>query len=1102
MNRAWNRATVALAVGFVLFASILLYAWTVQSTGSSLRFKGAKSDYYNLLVQGFRNGHLFMNVAPDPSLLALPARERPGYAPFLLDASLYHERYYLYFGVVPAALLFLPYAVLSGQGLPEAAAVLVFASAGVLFSALWWLDARKCLFPASGWIWAAVSILGLSLGSAVLSTLRRPLFYEVAITAGYSFMMLSLWAFLRARISSGRWSWLVLGAAAAGLAVGSRPNLGLSCIPLVVFGAIGSGIARQRGAAWAILAAGLVFGVMITTLGVYNMARFGNPLEFGYTYQFGVRPLRLFHLGNFFHNARIYYLQSPALNGYFPFVAPGVETIKPNDYVGRETAHGEWVWLPLTLAALGAVCWSRMGRRAASSDYLWVLGMPAIVFAVNFVVTASTGVRANRYMLDFHPMLVLATVAGLGLSTGSGGWAARAGKMLAGLWVLVAAAFNLLGSLQAQGLFRATDPIAYSAIASVADRIAWPLLRGGSPVGDRVVNLRWPGNARPGLMEPICAAGTPDNDDILWLEYAARNSARISYQYSEFGRSYGSWFAFEPGRESEIRISGALLLPPAGHPWFGARAIDEQIILKRHLLVLVNGISRFDRDVPSHDSSPRLESWGTWRDPSGAKFAFSGQVLKVNTALPENARILRSMGARGPIKLRLMLPPRSVGRYEPLLQSGTPAKFDTLVLHNIRAGRVELIHDQLGSGARRSEEFAVDYSRMQEVEVELPFADDKVDWDDRVPVHRASSTERMKVFWNGRSVFEPEVAPVPGTRPLIILGANILHSSVSQAMFEGGLTSEPPDVPMGDVEAGDFCFRPAAVGVFDAECGILLRFEREDGAAAFLSWRTASSGVGISLGWTEGGRPEWSSQPMGVKGTRNLIVSFSRNGSAVGDGGRQRDPDSIGRLVVESGHSVFLALRTAYFSQGPVQARGSGGGEWSRTATTHPPFGNRNEAAGTAATAAYPGKVRIAFLVPSGDQITRSPILEVGRVGAADSIYLRSVSGGRYTVGLDHWSVGTIESPPFELRPVDVHQVGIEMSSLESGAANGDGSVRISVDGKVVLDRTETLYGFHPDEVFFGSNPLSMSTSVAAFEGDLISIRTHQPESDLFYPNP
>ena len=268
MNGDRDPRAVTLAAAFALLVSVLICTWTVHSSRNGLEFQGPKRDYYNLLAQGFRKGHLYMDVAPDPALLALPTAERPGNAPFLLDASLYRDHYYLYFGVVPAVLLYLPYAALTGQRLPEAGAALIFATGGLFFSTLWWLDVRRRLFPRAGAIWTFVSILGIAIGSAVPSTLRRPLFYEVAITAGYAFMMLALWAFTSARFSTRRRSaWLVLGAVAAGLAVGSRANLGPSCAALVVCGAAASGAGRGRGIARALVTAGLAFGAIVAALG-------------------------------------------------------------------------------------------------------------------------------------------------------------------------------------------------------------------------------------------------------------------------------------------------------------------------------------------------------------------------------------------------------------------------------------------------------------------------------------------------------------------------------------------------------------------------------------------------------------------------------------------------------------------------------------------------------------------------------------------------------------------------------------------------------------------------------------------------------------------
>jgi hypothetical protein len=76
------------------------------------------------------------------------------------------------------------------------------------------------------------------------------------------------------------------------------------------------------------------------------------------------------------------------------------------------------------------------------------------------------------------------------------------------------------------------------------------------------------------------------------------------------------------------------------------------------------------------------------------------------------------------------------------------------------------------------------------------------------------------------------------------------------------------------------------------------------------------------------------------------------------------------------------------------------------------------------------------------------------------------------------------------------------MSSLGSIGTARAGAGRISLDGRVVMDRLTALYPALPGEIFFGANPLGMSTSAAEFEGDFISVRTQQAESDLIGKDP
>lgn len=125
-----------------------------------------------------------------------------------------------------------------------------------------------------------------------------------------------------------------------GLAVGSRANLAPAGILLLIGGAVpvGRGIV-SRATPVVLLAAGGDAGSVGTGLAAYNYARFGSVLEFGHHHQLGPNPPQMFPAENLSYNPGLHHFTPPAVNGCFPFAAPGEEPGKPDDYVGREEVH-------------------------------------------------------------------------------------------------------------------------------------------------------------------------------------------------------------------------------------------------------------------------------------------------------------------------------------------------------------------------------------------------------------------------------------------------------------------------------------------------------------------------------------------------------------------------------------------------------------------------------------------------------------------------------------------------------------------------------------------------------------------------------------------
>lgn len=228
----------ALAAGTVLLG---YYAWTASSSGNPFdrvtpfQFKYGDSDYYNLQADAFLHGQLPLRVPVDPALERAANPYDPKLPQLLPDGSFYNGRYYLTWGPGPAITLFVP-ARLLGFELRENLAALLYSIAGVLLA---WASLAllvRRLVPDVPRLVVWTGNATIALGGALPWILRRPTVYEVAITGAFCFSMGGLFVLLRevTRPSGPRGSGLVLSGVLYGLAVLSRPTLGLVAIAMAV----------------------------------------------------------------------------------------------------------------------------------------------------------------------------------------------------------------------------------------------------------------------------------------------------------------------------------------------------------------------------------------------------------------------------------------------------------------------------------------------------------------------------------------------------------------------------------------------------------------------------------------------------------------------------------------------------------------------------------------------------------------------------------------------------------------------------------------------------------------------------------------------------
>jgi hypothetical protein len=400
--------------GFLFVAVVCFHLMTAWVCGPAGNWHGQTSEYYQLLTDAFLAGQTSLQVQPSAQLLALPDPRDPVANAYLRlhDASLYQGKYYLYFGPTPAIVLFLPYKLLTGSHLPSRVAVALFCTVGFACScALFFLLAKREKWDCPRWCGAA-AVLSLGTTPGVAFLLTRPSFYEVAISAGYCFVMAGFVLIAHSvELDSPRRGSLVAAGLCFGLAAGCRPNFALLAVLMAVL--LGWRIRSHKMRALAFVGPVVLCGVL---LAAYNYARFQNPFEFGNRYQLadGVQ-----NQGNPFALAKVipalYYLlfSPPSFGFHYPFVLPSDSlsafTSLPNGFAVGPTIGLLWIAPLALLGLMTPAVWRdrriqdfvklESTRFTIASLYLSAVGIMAIFALLGWVV--------GRYLVDFAPELVL-----------------------------------------------------------------------------------------------------------------------------------------------------------------------------------------------------------------------------------------------------------------------------------------------------------------------------------------------------------------------------------------------------------------------------------------------------------------------------------------------------------------------------------------------------------------------------------------------------------------------------------------------------------------------------------------------------------------------
>lgn len=281
----------------IILVCILTVALCVLPMNLSPYYNGEVPNHrnqYEETADAFLHGHLYLDETPDPALSELEnpydynLRNASG-IPFAWDHAYYNNHYYMYFGVVPVLLLFLPFKAIFSVSLVTYHATQIFAAFFVIgIFALFRRLSRYFFSDMSLFMYlllsAAFSVMSLWYGVAA------PALYCTAIISAMCMAVWSLFFFVSAvwgDYSENKAILLAaLGALFGALEFGCRPTVAISnllVIPMLVVFLSKRKWDLRLGVKLALAA--LPYVVIGALLMAYNYARFDNVFEFGQSYQ-------------------------------------------------------------------------------------------------------------------------------------------------------------------------------------------------------------------------------------------------------------------------------------------------------------------------------------------------------------------------------------------------------------------------------------------------------------------------------------------------------------------------------------------------------------------------------------------------------------------------------------------------------------------------------------------------------------------------------------------------------------------------------------------------------------------------------------------------
>lgn len=422
----WTVWQKRLAVGALVLANCMLFFLLVRSNPAFLHPAWPYHQQYHQLAVALSEGKVSIDVASEETMSALAAMENPydmtlrsqlvpGWNS-VWDTAYYEGNFYVYFGIVPVLLFYLPFYLVFHSAFPTWLGVFI-AGSGVVGGVYYLLCkiVRRWFPDTSFALYLILSVIAGNSLNLFFAMLHADFYYLPIVLA----LCFTLWGIGLLLSAVGRWEKaekgvvlrIALGALCMALTAGCRPQFlvgSFLILPIVLpafwkkrkeAGAIGCAVAFVLP--YVIVAAGLMY---------YNFVRFGSVFDFGANYNLTTNDMtrRGFQPGRLSDGIFMYLFQPISLKTTFPFVEV---TAFYTDYLGATikdwTYGGAFMAHPIFLV-LFAVNMVKKELKEKKVYGFTLLGM-LLALVVVCADTEMAGIM-HRYCTDFWWLLMIPAV--------------------------------------------------------------------------------------------------------------------------------------------------------------------------------------------------------------------------------------------------------------------------------------------------------------------------------------------------------------------------------------------------------------------------------------------------------------------------------------------------------------------------------------------------------------------------------------------------------------------------------------------------------------------------------------------------------------------